>query len=127
MGFLDNLKGLFSGSKNAQPMRVNDEYEKSKLSEQIVNLVNKIQRVNSFDSSIWNLANVSSSDLRRKSLDELTRLHSSLERRLCELDRQSQMRDTRMEAMESAKWTGRLTPNMTNTDLDRYQRGDDSR
>ena len=127
MGLLDNLKGLFSGSKNTQTVQVNDEYEKSRLSEQIVDLVNKIKRINSFDSSIWNIANVSSYDLKRRSLDELTRLHSSLERRLFELDRQSQRGNSRMEAAEAAKWTGRPTQNMTNADLDRFQKGDDYR
>ena len=127
MGLLDNLKGLFSGSKNTQTVQVNDEYEKSRLSEQIVDLVNKIKRINSFDSSIWNIANVSSYDLKRKSLDELTRLNSSLERRVSELERQSQSGNPRMEAVESAKWTGRPTPNMTNADLDRFQKGDDYR
>lgn len=127
MGLLDNLKGLFSGSKNTQTVQVNNEYEISRLSEQIVDLVNKIKRINSFDSSIWNLANVSSYDLKRKSLEELTRLHSSLERRLSELDRQSQRVNPRMEAVEAAKWTGRPTQNMTNADLDRFQKGDDYR
>ena len=59
MGLIDNLKGHFSGSKNIQPVQVNDEYEKARLREQIVDLVNKIKRINSFDSSIWNLSNVS--------------------------------------------------------------------
>lgn len=127
MGLLDNLKGLFSGSKNTKTVQVNDEYEKSRLSEQIVDLVNKIKRINSFDSSICNIANVSSYDLKRRSLDELTRLHSSLERRLFELDRQSQRGNSRMEAAEAAKWTGRPTQNMTNADLDRFQKGDDYR
>ena len=60
-------------------------------------------------------------------MDELTRLHSSLERRLFELDRQSQRGNSRMEAAEAAKWTGRPTQNMTNADLDRFQKGDDYR
>ena len=78
MGLLDNLKGLFSGSKNTQPVQVNDEYEKARLSEQIVDLVTKIKRINSFDRSIWNLTNTSSYTLRKRSLDELRTLHSSL-------------------------------------------------
>lgn len=127
MGLLDNLKGLFSSSKNAQPVQVTDDYEKTRLSEQIVDLVTKIKRINSFDSSIWNLANTSSYDLKRKSLDELTRLHSSLTNRVSELEKQSQSRNLKMEATESAKWTGRPTPNMTNVDLDRFQKGDDYR
>ena len=125
MGLRDNLKGLFSGSKNTQPVQVNDEYEKARLSEQIVDLVTKIKRINSFDSSIWNLANASSYDLKRKSLDELTRLHSSLERRVSELERQSQRGNPRMEAAEAAKWTGRPSKNMSTADLDRFQKGDD--
>lgn len=127
MGLIDSLRGFFSGSKNTQAAQVEDEYEKSRLAEKIVDLVGRIKRINSFDSSIWNLANVSSYDLKRKSLDELTRLHSSLERRLSELDRQSQRVNPRMETVEAAKWTGRPTQNMTNADLDRFQKGDDYR
>lgn len=127
MGLLDNLKGLFASSKNAQPVQVTDDYEKARLSEQIVDLVTKIKRINSFDSSIWNLANTSSYDLKRKSLDELTRLHSSLTNRVSELEKQSQSRNLKMETTEAAKWTGRPTPNMTNADLDRFQKGDDYR
>ena len=41
MGLLDNLRGLFSGSKNAQPTQTDNEYEKSVLSEKIVNLIEK--------------------------------------------------------------------------------------
>lgn len=32
-----------------------------------------------------------------------------------------------MEAVEAAKWTDRPTQNMTNADLDRFQKGDDYR
>lgn len=127
MGLLNNLKELFSGSKNAQPVQVNNEYKKARLSEQIVDLVNKIKRINSFDSSIWNLSNTSSYQLRTRSLDELTRLHSTLTSRISELERQSQMRNPRMESVEAAKWTGKLPPGMTKADLDRFQRGDDYR
>lgn len=79
MGLIDNIRGFFSGSNNMQtePTKLNDDYEKSILAEKIVDLVNKIQRINSFDNSIWNLSNVSSYELRRKSLNELQRLQSS--------------------------------------------------
>lgn len=127
MGLLDNLKELFASPKNAQPVQVTDDYQKARLSEQIVDLITKIKRINSFDSSIWNLANTSSYDLKRKSLDELTRLHSSLTNRVSELEKQSQSKNLKMEATEAAKWTGRPTQNMTNADLDRFQKGDDYR
>ena len=70
MGLIDNIRGFFSGSNNMQtePTKLNDDYEKSILAEKIVDLVNKIQRINSFDNSIWNLSNVSSYELKRKSL-----------------------------------------------------------
>ena len=54
-------------------------------------------------------------------------LHSSLEHRLSELNRQSQRGNPRMEASEATKWSGRPTPNMSTADLDRFQKGDDYR
>lgn len=125
MGLLDNLRGFFSGSKNTQAAQVEDEYEKSRLAEKIVDLVDRIKRKNSFDSSIWNLSNVSSYELKRKSLAELQRLNSSLENRLSELDRQGQRRDPRREALEEAKWTGKKPQHMSNYEFDRFQRSDD--
>lgn len=125
MGLLDNLRGFFSGSKNTQVAQVEDEYEKSRLAEKIVDLVGRIKRINSFDSSIWNLSNVSSYELKRKSLAELQRLNSSLENRLSELDRQGQRRDPRREALEEAKWTGKKPQHMSNYEFDRFQRSDD--
>ena len=125
MGLLDNLRGFFLGSKNTQVAQVEDEYEKSRLAEKIVDLVGRIKRINSFDSSIWNLSNVSSYELKRKSLAELQRLNSSLENRLSELDRQGQRRDPRREALEEAKWTGKKPQHMSNYEFDRFQRSDD--
>lgn len=108
MGLMDNIRGFFSGSKNTQTIQpqINEEYEKSRLADRIVDLVDRIKRINSFDSSVWNLSNVTSYTLQRKSLDELKRLNSSLESRLSELDRQSKTRDPRKEALEASKWTG---------------------
>ena len=129
MGLMDNIRGLFSGSKNnqtAQP-QINEEYEKSKLADGIVNLVNKIKRINSFDSSLWNLSNVSSYNLKRKSLDELQRLNSKLENRLSELNRQKQSRNSESKSLEEAKWTGQKPKDMSDLDFDRSQRYDDGR
>lgn len=129
MGLMDNIRGFFSGSKNTQTTQIqpNDEYEKSRLAERIVDLVGRIKRINSFDSSVWNLSNVSSYELKRKSLDELNRLNSTLESRLRELDRQSQARDPRRESLEASKWTGQKPKYMSDLDFDRFQRGDDGR
>jgi len=129
MGLMDNIRGFFSGSKNTQtsPIQVNDEYEKSRLAERIVDLVNKIKRINSFDSSIWNLSNVSSYELKRRSLDQLQRLNSSLENRLSELNRQSQIKNPINESLEASKWTGKKPENMSELDFDRFQRSDDYR
>ena len=127
MGLMDNIRGLFSGSKNNQPMKsqINEESEKARLADRIVDLVGRIKRINSFDSSVWNLSNISSYDLRRKSLEELTRLNSSLERRLSELDRESQRRNPRAEELEASKWTGQKPRGMSNYEFDRFQRSDD--
>lgn len=129
MGLMDNIRGFFSGSKNTQTSQpqIDEEYEKSRLVDRIVDLIGRIKKINSFDSSIWNLSNVSSYDLKRKSLDELQRLNSSLENRLSELVRQSQRRDSNRESLEASKWTGQKPKHMSDLDFDRFQRGDDSR
>lgn len=127
MGLLDNIRGFFSSSKNAQPMQLDDENEKQRLAEKIVNLIGKIKKVNSFDSSIWNLSNISSYELKSKSLDELKRLNSSLESRLAELDRRSQVTSSSRESLEASKWTGQKPQNMNNKEFDRFQRSDDYR
>lgn len=129
MGLMDNIREFFSGSKNTQTIhpQVNEEYEKSRLADRIVDLINKIKRINSFDSSIWNLSNASSYELKRKNLDELQKLNSSLENRLSELNRQNQKRSSRNEELEASKWTGQKPKNMSDLDFDRFQRSDDCR
>lgn len=129
MGLMDNIRRLFSGSRNNQPTQpqVNEDYEKSRLADRIVDLVGRIKRINSFDSSVWNLSNVSSYELKRKSLDELQRLNSSLENRLSELNRQNQRNNPRAEELEASKWTGQKPQNMSELDFDRFQRSDDGR
>ncbi len=129
MGLIDSIRGFFSTSKNIQSAQtqVDSEYEKSRLAEKIVDLVDRIKRRNCFDSSIWNLSNVSSYELKRRSLDELKRLCYSLESRLSELDKQSQRIDSRKEALEASKWTGQKTQSMSNHDFDMFQRDDDGR
>lgn len=129
MGLMDNIRGFFSGSKNtrtSQP-QINEKYEKSILADKIVDLIGRIKRINSFDSSIWNLSNISSYELKRKSLDELQRLNSSLENRLAELNKQNQQASPRRESLEASKWTGQKPKYMSDLDFDRFQRNDDGR
>ncbi len=129
MGLMDNIRGFFSGSKNSQTAQpqIDEEYEKSRLADRIVDLVDKIKRINSFDSSVWNLSNTSSYDLRRKSLSELQRLNSTLENRLSELDRQKHTSSSKRESLEASKWTGQKPENISDLDFDRFQRYDDGR
>ena len=129
MGLIDNIREFFSGSKNTQMAQsyIDDEYEKSKLAERIVDLVDKIKRINSFDSSVWNLSNTSSYELKRRSLDELKRLNSNLENRLAELNKQKQRGNPERESLEASKWTGQKPKYMSNHDFDRFQRSDDGR
>ncbi len=130
MGLIDNIRGFFSGSRNTQTTqpKVNEEYEKSRLANRIVDLVGKIKRINSFDSSIWNLSNVYSYELMRKSLDELQRLNSSLENRLLELEKQEQKRNSNRDSyLEECKWTGQKPKYMSDHDFDVFQRSDDGR
>lgn len=124
MGLMDNLRVFFSGSKNTknEQVQVNDEFEKTKLAARIVDLVDKIKRLNSLDRSVWNLRNITNYELERKSLSELQRLKSTLENRLLELNEQIQKANLTMESLEAAKWTGRKPKNMSDHDFDRLQR-----
>ena len=126
MGMLDNIRKFFGGSKSEAVAREDDSYKKSMLATQIVNSIDRIKRINSFDSSIWNLSNVSTYDLQRKSLSELESMHANLSRRISELDRQNQRGDSKRESLEASKWTGQRPQNMSNHDFDRFQR-DESR
>lgn len=125
MGMMDNIRNFFRGSNNAPVMQEDDSYKKSMLATQIVNSIDKIKRINSFDSSIWNLSNTSTYDLQRKSLAELERIQASLDSRLSELTRQSQRSNPQREALEESKWTGQKPRNMSDHDFDRFQRDDE--
>ena len=107
--------------------RINEEYEKSRLADKIMDLIGDIQRINSLDRSLWNLSNASSYNLRRKSLYELQSLNSTLENRLSQLNRQKQTSNSRQESREAAKWTGEKPKDMSDLDFDRFQRYDDGR
>lgn len=126
MGMFNNLRNFFSGSNNIPIEQEEDINRKSRLAEQIVDLVDKIKRINSFDSSIWNLNNISSSQLERKGLDELEQLYSKLSSRYLELTKQSQRGNQAKEDLEAAKWTGQKPNNLTDHEFDRWQR-DESR
>ena len=127
MGLLDNFRNFFKSSneRTTPVMPKEDTLEKSMLATQIVNLVDKIKRINSFDSSIWNLSNVSSTELQRKNLAELEQIHSNLNARLSVLVRQSERENPTREALESSKWTGRKPEHLTNHEFDRFQRDEE--
>lgn len=126
MGLMDNIREIFSSSKSnsstEQIEQRDEEYEKAKLVERIENLVDRIKRINSFDSSIWNLSNISSYQLKRRSLEELTKLNFSLEKRLSELNRQAEKKNPERELLEQSKWTGQKMKNMSDYEFDRFQR-----
>lgn len=123
MGLMDKIRGLFNGSNNT-PVVQEDRYAKSRLATDIVNLVGKINRINCFDGSIRGLANMSSYELERKSMEELEQLHANLSNKYDGLVQQRQRNNERNEAAIAAKWTGQRTAGMTEHDLDHYQRGD---
>ena len=126
MGLVDYIRSLFSSSKNnrTEQPKINEEYEKSKLADKIVDLVSKIKSINYYDSSIWNFSNLSSYDLKKKSLNELQMTCSSLENRLFELEKQEKSRKKEREALEEAKWTGKKPQHMSDHEFDRFQRDD---
>lgn len=121
MGMFDNLRNFFKGSNNNSVVQ-EDTYEKSMLASEIVNLVYEIKRINTFDSILWNLNNVSISELERKSSEELKRIHSNLKNRHAELTTQKQTRNITREKLEEAKWTGQKPKGLTDYEFDRLQR-----
>lgn len=91
MGMLDSIKKFLGmGEKKEQTVQRDDSMEKSMLASQIVDLAGRIQKINSFDSSVWNIANTSTYSLQRKSLSELQSMHASLSGRLADLTKQSE-------------------------------------
>ena len=127
MGLMDTIRGLFSNSKDTQEVQpqINESYEKSRLAASIVSLVGEIQKINSFDSSIWNLATVTKYSLERRSLNELQKINNDLKNRLSELSVQKTSRSKYNEELEAAKWTGQKPRNMSSYEFDRFQRDDD--
>ncbi len=126
MGMLDSIKKFLGmGEKKEQTVQRDDSMEKSMLASQIVDLAGRIQKINSFDSSVWNIANTSTYSLQRKSLSELQSMHASLSGRLADLTKQSEQGSRRREDLEASKWTGQKPRGMTDHDFDRFQRDDD--
>ncbi len=124
MGMMDKLRGLFSGSNNTQTIQ-EDRNAKSSLVDQILDLANKINRINCFDGSIRGLTSVSSQNsLLGKDMQELEQLYAKLSNTYDGLVQQKQKYNEKTEATIAAKWTGEKTNNMTNHDLDFSQRGD---
>ena len=88
-------------------------------------MVDKIKRINSFDSSIWNYNNITTYELQRRSLQELQQMHSTLNNRLAELYQQRQKPNPTRQSLEESKWTGQKPRDMTEHDFDRFQREED--
>lgn len=122
MGMFDKLRDFFKGSEADSVVEKDDTYEKSMLAAKIIDVVNAIKRINSFDSSIWNLNNVSSSELKSRSLADLEQLYSRLSGRLSEISKQEQRGDKRREDLEASKWTGQKPKHLTDYEFDRFQR-----
>lgn len=126
MGMLDSIKKFLGmGEKKEPTVQRDDSMEKSMLASQIVDLAGRIQKINSFDSSVWNIANASVYSLQRKSLSELQSMHAQLSGRLVELNRQSEQSSRRREDLEASKWTGQRPRGMTAQEFDRFQRDDE--
>ncbi len=122
MGIINNIRDIFSRKNMQTPyVQPNEEYEKTKLVEDIIELIHRIKKINTFDGSIWNLSNTSNYELKRKSLAELQRINHSLKNRLAELNKQSEHGSPK-EELESSKWTGKKPKDMTSPEFDRFQR-----
>ena len=129
MGFMDKIRNFFGKThdESSTQVRVNDVYEKRMLAEEIVDLVGKIKKINSFDRSINSFSYVSSYELQQRDLEELQAIASKLEKKLSYLNQQSRSNKSTVSDLEASKWTGRKPQNMSTYDYDRMQRDDDGR
>ena len=129
MGFMDKIRNFFGKTHDelSTQVWVNDVYEKRMLAEEIVDLVGKIKKINSFDSSINSFSYVSSYELQQRDLEELQAIASKLEKKLSYLNQQSRSNKSTVSDLEASKWTGRKPQNMSTYDYDRMQRDDDGR
>lgn len=129
MGFMDKIRNFFGKThdESSTQVRVNDVYEKRMLAEEIVDLVGKIKKINSFDSSINSFSYVSSYELQQRDLEELQAIASKLEKKFSYLNQQSRSNKSTVSDLEASKWTGRKPQNMSTYDYDRMQRDDDGR
>lgn len=129
MGFMDKIRNFLGKTHEESSIqaRPNDAYKKRMLAEEIVDLVGKIRKINSFDSSINSFSNVSSYELQQRDLEELQAIASKLEKKFSYLNQQSRSNKSTVSDLEASKWTGRKPQNMSTYDYDRMQRDDDGR
>ena len=129
MGFMDKIHNFLGKTheESSTQARPNDAYKKRMLAEEIVDLVGKIRKINSFDSSINSFSNVSSYELQQRDLEELQAIASKLEKKFSYLNQQSRSNKSTVSDLEASKWTGRKPQNMSTYDYDRMQRDDDGR
>ena len=71
MGFMDKIRNFLGKTheESSTQARANDAYKKRMLAEEIVDLVGKIRKINSFDSSINSFSHVSSYELQQRDLE----------------------------------------------------------
>jgi len=121
MGMLDKLFGWLQPKE--EPIARDDYSEKLDLAAKVVTLVNQINRKNSFDSSLWNLANKSEYDLAQmKNTSELKDIIETLKNRLNEIERNEKIQAGRGESSyQKSLWTGETTHDMNKRDLGRAQ------
>lgn len=125
MGMFDKIRSFLNGNSTQEAPKRESEIDKSMLTSQIMNLIDNIKRISSFDSSIWNYSNVTKYELSRKTVPELERLRDSLSSRLNQLKRESSRTTESARKLEEAKWTGQKPQHLSNHEFDRLQRGDD--
>ena len=116
MGYMDKIRNFLGKTheESSTQARANDAYKKRMLAEEIVDLVGKIRKINSFDSSINSFSHVSSYEL-----EELQAIASKLEKKFSYLNQQSRSNKSTVSDLEASKWTGRKPQNMSTYDYDR--------
>ena len=128
MGLIDTIRGFFSpNSNNSNTMQspVDEDRKKSFLADSILNSIDGIKKIDSFDSSIWNLANASKNSLKMKSLSELQQIDNTLKDRLTQLtEKRAQSNSRRDDSLEKAMWTGQKPAHLTDNEFNRLQNDD---
>ena len=124
MGLLKKIRDFFIGSKE-ETVEEENPYKKEMVAREIMDLVGRIAKIDSFDSEVRRFHDRTSGGLQREySLSELNELKEYLEKKYNRLIELAQKEYAERKSYEIEKWTGQKPKGMTDHDFDRLQRDD---